>query len=352
MRHFTWYLSSTLFLVFACAVMEPPTGGPEDKTPPELIEIKPAENSTGVSRTKKVEIIFSEKLDSESLRKRIIVYPEVTFKKIDVSGNRVEIQFEELLPETTLSFYLKKGYTDNHNVESERSEIFYFSTADSLEKGIITGDIKFKNIVAEDGIAKLTSSEPDTFEHLYQKPELRTAEADENGSFSFRYLPTDSSGFRIWAFVDTDNNGDFSASKEFYIIHPDTIYLTGLNSIYSNFVLNIIDPDEPGKINGIIKNSTSFDKIITMRLRNVSEDKKDYEVFADSAGVYKFESVLPGDYLLSAFIDINDDSTKGYYADPEDSSLTHEEPGISLRDTINLKPAEIEEIENLELGND
>lgn len=332
--------------------MEPPTGGPEDKTPPEIVQITPADNSTGVSRSEKVEIIFSEKLDSESLRKRIIVYPEVTFKKIDVSGNSVEIQFEELLPETTISFYLKKGYTDNHNVQTEKSDFFYFSTADSLEKGIITGDIHFKNTIAEDGIAKLTSSEADTFEHIYQKPELRTSAADENGSFSFRHLPTDSSGFRIWAFLDTDNNGDFSASKEFYIIYQDTVYLTGRNSSYTNFVLNIINPDEPGIIKGRINNMTGFDKIITVRLRNVSEDKKGYEVTPDSTGVYKFESVLPGDYLLSAFIDLDADSAKGYYTDPEDSSLTYEEPGISLRDTINIKPAEIEEIENLELGND
>ena len=215
MRKLAWLLFSAA-LVFSCAVMEPPTGGPEDKTPPEIIEVIPAADSTGINRTQKIQVVFSEKIDSESFRQRIIFYPELDFKKIDVSENRLEIEFKELLPETTISFYLKKGYKDNHNVKAENSSFFYFSTIDSLEKGLILGGISFKKEIIAGGVARLTSIEPDTFKHVYEKPELRTAVADENGNFSFLHLPTDSSGFRLWAFIDSDKNGDYSDSKEFY----------------------------------------------------------------------------------------------------------------------------------------
>jgi hypothetical protein len=332
--------------------MEPPAGGPEDKTPPEIIEVIPAADSTGISRTQKVQVVFSEKIDSESFRQRIIFYPKLVFKKIGVSNNKLEIEFKGLLPETTISFYLKKGYEDNHNIKAEKSNFFYFSTTDSLERGLISGRIFFKKEVMAGGIARLTSIEPDTFKNVYKKPELRTAVADENGDFSFRYLPTDSSGFRLWAFLDTDKNGDYSSSSEFYFLHADTIYLTGRNAVYKNFTLNIIDPNEPGEVRGSIKNKTSIEKLVTVRIKNIVDDKSDYEALADTSGVYSIRQVLPGDYTFSAFIDMNADSLPGSYADPVDSSLTLEEPCVSLPDTINIAPAEIKKIPDLELGND
>ncbi len=351
MRQFIWLLL-ILAIIYSCAVMEPPTGGPEDKTPPEIVETVPAANSAGVKRTQNIQIVFSEKLDSESFRKRIIFYPEIPFKKIDVSDNRLEIEFEGLLPETTISFYLKKGYMDNHNVKVEKSSFFYFSTADSLEKGLISGHIFFKKEMMAGGTARLTSIEPDTFENIYDKPELRTAIADEAGDFSFRYLPTDSSGFRLWAFFDTNKDGDYSDSKEFYLLYPDTIYLTGREPAYRDFTMNIFDPNEPGEAKGTVKNNTPLKKFVTVRLKNVVYDEPSYEAYTDSAGVYNIKRVMPGNYLFSAFIDMNADSLPGTYPDPEDTTLTCDEPSVSLPDTISIAPAEIKEIPELELGNE
>ncbi len=351
MRNFVWLLL-VLAIVYSCAVMEPPTGGPEDKTPPEIVETVPAPNSAGVKRTQKVQIIFSEKLDSESFRKRIIFYPEIPFKKIDVSDNRLEIEFEGLLPETTISFYLKKGYMDNHDVKVEKSSFFYFSTADSLEKGLISGHVFFKKEMMEGGTVRLTSIEPDTFEHIYDKPELRTSVADETGDFSFRFLPTDSSGFRLWAFFDTNEDGEYSDSREFYLLYPDTIYLTRHESAYRDFTMNVIDPNEPGEAKGIIKNKTTLKRFVTVKLKNVVDDEPCYEAYTDSAGVYNIKRVLPGEYLFSAFIDMNADSLPGTYPDPEDSTLTREEPSVSLPDIISVAPAEIKIIPELEIGND
>ncbi len=343
---------TVLFIIalsVSCAVVEPPSGGPEDMTPATVESISPSPDSAGVSRQTSVEVAFSEKIDSESFRKKIRFFPPVEFEEIKVDDNVLKIRFVEALPETTICLVIKKGYRDLHGVESDRSRIFYFSTSDSLPRGKISGSILFKGKTEPGGTAVMVSDEHDTARTYFEKEELRIAVCDDSGNFAFRYLPTDSSGYRVWGYIDKDKNGEFSRGQEFSLLHPDTIFLTAESPSSEGLIINVIDPNEPGEVGGVVINGTDLKQPVTISLTNILEEKRGYFARADSTGGYQIRGVIPGDYILSAFIDVKRDSVAGYYPDPADSTQARMEPAAVYPDTVKVSPAQKKKLESIKL---
>ena len=131
--------------VVSCAVMEPPPGGPEDKTPPRVVATIPGYDSAGVARDVAPVITFSEKIDPASFKNRLFIYPPVEFDRLGVKGERLTIGFKGQLPETTLCLLVRAGIRDYHRVETKQNYLLFFSTADSILRGGISGVILFKN---------------------------------------------------------------------------------------------------------------------------------------------------------------------------------------------------------------
>ncbi len=329
-----------LILVVSCAVVMPPSGGPEDKMPPEITGITPAEDSAGVARNSIVEVRFSEKVDGDSFTDRISIYPPVDFDRIDVKGNRIEIKFSEDLPETTLCLVVRSGFKDQHLVASKKNGIFYFATTPSLLKGGISGKVMFKREADSTAVVKLIELKADTISDIFNQQESRMAFASGNGDYSFRALPTDSSKFRIWAFRDVNNDGRYAVGKEFSLVMPDTFILTPDRPQIRNVEINIIDPNEPGSLSGRVINGTGLDILPMIRLENILPDESPLVEYADTLGNYIFKALKPGRYIFNAFIDVNPDSLPGTYHDPSDSTVILAEPAVSEGDTIGVSPGE------------
>ncbi|MBU8921402.1 MAG: Ig-like domain-containing protein [Bacteroidales bacterium] len=348
MNRFRWGCLLALFC--SCAVIEPPSGGPEDKTAPLISSVIPASDSTGVSRNSSVTIEFSEKIDGESFKSRIKTYPTLEFEKISAKGTVLELIFREQLPETTVCILIQPGFRDNHLVESRKNYRYYFSTTDRIPPGNITGKILFKQSPDSMGVAYLVKAEDDTSRELHSAPEARIAYADPFGNFIFRALPADSSGYRVWAFKDTDGDGKYSFGKEFAMEHPDTIILSPAHTSARNVDINVIDPDEPGSIEGVLNDSTGVEGIPSVRLKGVPPLEDSYYAKVDTLGNYLIYKVKPGAYLFSAFIDVLADSLPGNYNAPDDSSRIILEPLILLPDTINVSPGEKKVISPVTIG--
>ena len=325
-------------LLAACAVMEPPPGGPEDRMPPYILKVRPRQDSARVARDTEIEIIFSEKLDEDSFKNRIFLYPPVEFDKVDVDGDKLKIRFRELLPETTFSVFIKKGFKDHHQVASKKNELFYFSTGDTIASGEISGFILFKEKPDSNGVAKLYEMMPDTLVNVGRQPESRIAFADKMGQFIFRALPADGDSFLIFAFSDSDGDGAYAVGKEFSAFSRDTLILDRLSSKARGIRINIIDPNEPGSIRGQISNETGLTELILVRLDPLLPGENPVLSSTDTLGAYNLEKIPPGSYLLTAFIDIRADSTCGDYVSPEDSTILLQEPCEALPDTLIVEP--------------
>ncbi len=334
-----------LFLLYACAVMEPPTGGPRDETPPSIVSTIPSQDSTNVSGDVEVQVIFSEKLDPESFKNRISTYPPVEFDDIDVDDEVLKVKFESPLPGTTFVFHLESGYRDDHRVEGMERLMLYFSTNSYMEKGLISGWTLFKEKPDSLGVVKLFRADGDTIGDFITEQEARVAYSDNLGKFSFRALPTDSVTFIVWAFSDRDDNGRYSESDDFAILQPDTVTLAERSVYVRELRLDIIDPDEPGSIGGGIENRTEVAGLPLVILKSLSAEGGEMFTAADSSGVFRLKPVAPGEYTLTALMDIKADSICGNYPSPEDSTVMMEEPCFTMGDTLRLKPGEKKQIE-------
>ncbi len=331
-------LSIFLALLCACAVMEAPSGGPEDKIPPSITGVTPASDSTGVAVDTRIVMEFSEKVDAESFKKKITIYPPVEYSKIESEENRLVITFSEEIPETTMCVVLKSGFRDEHLVENRENYGFYFSTRDRLEPGGISGKILFKQRPDSMGVVMAVELRGDTIRDLYTTKESRISFTDGFGNYLFRALPADSSKFLVWAFIDSDGDGRFSYGKEFAASRPDTILLTLSNEIVKGIDINVIDPNEPAKIRGIVFNRTGSSVNPVVRFDNIDPAEKDVFAAADTTGAFMAGKVKPGRYIFHAFIDIRPDSLPGEYTDAADSAMILEEPSWMMADTLSVGP--------------
>ncbi|MDD4857818.1 MAG: Ig-like domain-containing protein [Candidatus Krumholzibacteria bacterium] len=344
------FLAATA-LIAACAVREPPPGGPEDKTPPSVVMTLPAADSAGVSRDLDPVLFFSEKVDPASFKNRVFIYPPVEFEHLKVKGERLEIDFKGLLPETTMCLLVRSGIKDYHGISSKQNYLLYFSTADSLAKGEISGIILFKDKPDSTGVAELFAIKGDTTLTLGAMNRSRVAFADAHGEFILRAVPTDGSKWLLRVFKDPDGDARYSEGKEFCALYPDTIVLRPLHESVTDIRLTIIDPNEPGSITGLLANETGFAIAPMIRLQPAKPGAKAKTITArpDSTGAYTLARVPPGEYLFSAFIDIKVDTLCGTYPDPQDTTRTLSEPCIALPDTLKLKPGEEKKLEPMTL---
>lgn len=342
------------FIIAACAVSKPPTGGPEDKTPPRIVEFHPTPGSAGVPGDTGIRMTFSEKLDGDSFKDRIATYPPIGFKSLKVKGERLDVVFERQLPETTITILLKAGFKDNHLVGNSENFIFHFATSDSIEKGEISGIILFKNKPDSTGVAELFEIKADTIIDVNKQAESRIAFAGDGGQFYFRALPADGSRYLLWTFLDKNGDAKYSAETEFSALYPDTIVLTDISYRSDELMINIIDPHEPGSIEGRVINETGFKAVPFLRLEPILPGEKALVGKADTTGNFILAPVPPGGYILSSFIDIEADSTCGSYTPPEDTSLTLKEPCYTSPDTLIMIPGESKILEpfTLEKGED
>jgi uncharacterized protein (DUF2141 family) len=341
-------------LLGACAVMEAPPGGPEDKIPPSVVSTIPRDDSAGVARDVAPMFFFNEKVDPASFKNRISMYPPVAFDRIRVKGERLEISFRDLLPETTLCVLLSPGIRDYHRIESKKNFMLFFSTADSIARGEISGTVLFKDKPDSMGVAELFEVRGDTARALRSATRARVAFAGSQGRFVFRALPTDGTRFLLRAFIDADGDGRYSEGREFATVRPDTFALDRLRPMREEVRIVIIDPNEPGSVEGRIVNETAFRIPPTIRLAWVGGSAAGAEghaaaarasaaalsTRADTAGAFMLARVPPGSYTLSAFIDVNPDTLCGVYYEAADSTKAINEPCVTLPDTLRIKPGE------------
>ncbi len=188
-------------LAASCAIPEPPPGGPEDKTAPEALATLPADGAAGVSTGAEIEIEFSEKLSGARFDRFVEFSPEVKIAKTRWRGKRLFVEpAEALRSDTTYVVRIRPGFTDAHNVRSERGYEFGFATSASVDTGTISGRVYFRRKPAERGVVRLFVLPRDSsFAPEAARPDREGVTAAD-GTYKLRYLPQRSVPFLLWAF--------------------------------------------------------------------------------------------------------------------------------------------------------
>jgi len=175
-----------MVFINACAAIQSPPGGPKDETPPELIETIPA-NGTILFEGGRIELIFSEYVDENSVEKAIRILPTMDPPpEIIYKGRRVFVEMPDSLAQNqTYIVSIDRTLKDEHKVPLAQGIQVAFATGNKIDEGQISGRVFHE----DPSSVHLWRVEPnDTLSSVYLAQPDYVVDASDEGVFEFNYL--------------------------------------------------------------------------------------------------------------------------------------------------------------------
>ncbi len=177
------------FLLFlaGCANPQPPSGGPPDKSPPEIREFEPS-NRTLNFKGDEIKIKFNKYMTKNSVIENTFLSPSKKLK-LSWSGKTYYIEFEEPLDSnTTYALTLGTDYTDLRQNKPTQAFTLVFSTGKYIDTGSIKGKLYDDTPAGVYIFAyHIEGMNPDTLNPQKTKPLYKT-QVGTNGTFEFKAL--------------------------------------------------------------------------------------------------------------------------------------------------------------------
>ncbi|HSQ42430.1 MAG TPA: Ig-like domain-containing domain [Fibrobacteraceae bacterium] len=224
-------------LLWTCATMVAPSGGPEDKSPPRVVAVYPPPRSVNVSTTVDVRMQFNEWIMSTVPRTAIRVSPPLEERlQTEVDEDKLLLTSKAKLDTlTTYTFTVSSVLEDLHKNHVIRPFQLVFSTGpqvdtlqvrgwvqlpDSLQRKKIFPTVGLYPIGTENRDArkyliKLRDSTfigPDSAPRLLQEPVLFMSQTDSLGRFHIDGVGP--GHYRIAAFLDLSNDNRIEPNLE------------------------------------------------------------------------------------------------------------------------------------------
>jgi len=224
---------SVFLIIFSCARMGRPPGGPEDTEPPRVESITPAADSTGVALDAEIELVFSEKVRRERAEPLVKLNPEAGRLYFKWDGRAVRVRPEESLrPDITYKVSVEPGLTDLHRVKNNQSFESFFSTGMVFSPGRISGTVQVGDSVVLGARLRAVSQKDTTL--------VFATESDSSGAYLLPYIPLGS--YRVEAFRDLNRNSRFDYTREESV---DTLVDLDLEPLKIDFTLRLADTTAP-----------------------------------------------------------------------------------------------------------
>lgn len=246
-------------ILFSCANMSRPSGGPQDTTPPVFVKSKPMPDTRNFTE-QKLELEFDEIVQIEKPNENVIISPpQINMPKIQAQGKKVRIELQDsLLPNTTYTLDFNNAIVDNNEKNPLEGFSFSFSTGESRDSlqisGILLNAADLEPITGM-LVGVYSNLEDTAFKTL---PMERITASDSRGNFTIRNLRP--GNYHIVALKDLNRDYHFDNPNEdiaFYgeIVTPyaepqqyidtiytdtasiDTIIYIDYNKFYPNDVL-------------------------------------------------------------------------------------------------------------------
>ncbi len=250
------YLTIFIIFVFACAKQMPPRGGPVDRTPPTIKEIIPTPGQTNVALDTKIEIVFSERMQPNTVEEAIFISPwpsEVI--EFDWGGKKLKIKFSDNLKRNrTYVLTIGARSSDLRNNRMEDSYSIAFSTGDIIDQGEITGRVYNKADVEGTLVCAYdlqVNAAPDPTEILADYYTQCNAE----GNYNLAYVAP--GHYRLFAIDDKDFNRKYTKGIDAIgITNSDVTLISEENTVNDvHFMLTVEDTAAP-----VLKSAYSIDK--------------------------------------------------------------------------------------------
>ncbi|MDA0193698.1 MAG: Ig-like domain-containing domain [Bacteroidetes bacterium] len=211
--------------LFSCANKGTLTGGEKDTIPPTLISSFPIQETLNFDGTEII-LTFDERIQALQLQRKLLITPFSDVKyKVKADKNVLQLNFEEPFADsTTYTINFADGVTDVTENNPVLNLSLAFSTGDVIDSLFIFGKVinLMTNLPPEvAGISLYPAN--DTLDIFSGKPYYFTY-SDEKGAFRINNMKNGE--YRIYAFIDENNNFLNESGQEPHGFLPDTFNLS------------------------------------------------------------------------------------------------------------------------------
>lgn len=200
-------------MLYSCASIGRPDGGPYDETPPRFIGSTPAAGALNNQRTK-VSLLFDEFIKLEKATEKVVVSPpQVQQPEIKASGKRIQVNLlDSLKANTTYTIDFSDAIVDNNEGNPLGNFTFTFSTGTQIDTMEVSGTVlDVSNLEPIKGI--LVGLHSNLNDSAFTKlPFDRVARTDSRGRFSIRGVAPGK--YRIYGLMDADQTFTFNQKSE------------------------------------------------------------------------------------------------------------------------------------------
>lgn len=215
LRSLTYLLMLGIALVlWSCANIGSPTGGPRDYTPPVLLKSSPAPRTVNF-KGKKVTLQFDEIVVLKDQQKKVVISPaQKEPAMIRSLGRTIEVVFnDELLPNTTYTIDFSDAIEDNNEGNRLDGYCFSFSTGESIDTMSVSGMVlRARDLEPMQHVMVGLHSNLDDTAFTASKFE-RISRTNDKGEFTVQGMKPGK--YHIFALNDMDGNYRMSRSEDY-----------------------------------------------------------------------------------------------------------------------------------------
>lgn len=215
-------------VMYSCANIGNPSGGPIDKTPPIFMRSNPTPNAVNV-KDRKIEIFFDEIVTLKDPSTKIIVSPAQTeMPRMSALGRKVTVELvDSLLPNTTYTIDFSNSIQDNNEGNPIDNFAFAFSTGSVIDSMRVSGYV-LDSRTLEPMQSVVVGLQSNLADSAFHKEKLqRVALTNDRGQFTIRNVSPGS--YHIFALKDLDRDYKFGNPTE-DIAFLDSIIVPSIGS--------------------------------------------------------------------------------------------------------------------------
>lgn len=192
-------------LLYSCASIGNPSGGPRDEEPPFYVKSNPAIGATNVNQ-QKIEIEFNELVNVKDAFSKVVISPtSKSVPRVSSQGKKIIVNFTDtLISNSTYTIDFANSIEDNNESNQLQNFAFWFSTGETIDTLQISGMVlAANNLEPQQGIIVGIHSNLDdtTFKRVRLE---RVAKTDDRGRFVIRNLRP--GNYRVFALNDQNND--------------------------------------------------------------------------------------------------------------------------------------------------
>ncbi|WP_175634779.1 Ig-like domain-containing protein [Pedobacter ghigonis] len=198
---------STLLLIFSCASIQTPQGGPKDTTPPKVLSMTP-KNQTRNFNAKKIVIEFDEYFNLKDEFKEFSISPDQEkAPELKKRGKRLEINLQDSLEKnTTYTLNFGKSVADVNEGNVVKNLSYVFSTGPEIDSLSVSGKVinSLSDEPEKDVTVFILPIERDTL-FGKKRPSIYTT-TDSAGTYKLNNLRKGT--YKVYALKENSGGGD------------------------------------------------------------------------------------------------------------------------------------------------